>query len=290
MLVNVLRRACIIFVIGLLLNWFPFYHKHISDLRIFGVLQRIALAFLGAGLLIVFTTTTRTIIIAIITLLVGHWVLLYSFGGADPYALESNMSGAVDVMLFGERHVYKGFGIPFDPEGLIGTLSGIAHVLVGYVIGRYALAFGVPDLKTLKALAVVAAGFILGGLLWSTVLPINKPLWTGSYVLYTTGIVTAIWALLIWIIDLKQVHNWSFVFRVFGRNPLISFILSIFFVKVFIYLIKIQDTTFYNWAYTHIFQSVFGDYPGSLMYAVSFTFFIWVFAYVLYRKGKVIKV
>ena len=193
-------------------------------------------------------------------------------------------------MLFGESHVYKGFGIPFDPEGLLGTLPGTAHVLSGYIIGRYLLRQGTPEPKHLRNATLTALAMIAAGLLWDIVFPINKPLWTGSYVLYTTGIISIIWILLILIIDLRQYHKWSFVFRVFGRNPLVSFMLSILFVKIFIYLIKINGTSVYGWTYKQLFQSIFGNYFGSFMFALSFTFLIWLFAYGLHRKGKIIKV
>ncbi len=287
---KVIKRAGIIFLIGLLLNWFPFYNKHITDLRIFGVLQRIALAFLGAGLCILLLRKKQWILVTVLVLLLGHWALLYVFGGSNPYTLEGNIGRKVDLLLFGENHMYKGFGIPFDPEGLVGTISSIAQVLLGYVIAGYTLSGSIPTNKKIVSVAGLAVFLILTGWIWGFVYPVNKPLWTGSYVLYTSGIVTLIWVLLIWVIDLKKQERWAFVFKVFGRNPLISFVISILLVKIYIYIFRFEGSNLYSWSYNTVFQPVFGNYFGSFMYAFCFTWLIWLMAYWLYRKGKIIKI
>lgn len=289
-LLKLLKRAALIFLIGLLLNWFPFYKTNIADLRIFGVLQRIALAFLVAGICIVLLQKTRHLIVSFAVLLLGHWALLYFLGGDAPYSLEGNFSNVLDKALFGEGHLYGGFGIPFDPEGLLGTLSSAGQVILGYIIGKRTLKNGIPDLPQTKKLAILAVVLIFAGQLWNIVYPINKPLWTGSYVLYTSGIITVVWALLIWAIDIQKQNQWTLVFRVFGQNPLVSYMLSVLLVKIFIYVFKIGDTSLLGWSYQHIFQPVFDNYFGSLMFALCFTFFIWLFAYGLYRKGKIIKI
>lgn len=284
------KRAVLIFLIGLLLNWFPFYRTHISDLRIFGVLQRIALAFLLGGAIIASVRKTRLLLGAFALLLLGHWAILYFAGGDAPYSLEGNFSNVLDRTLFGDRHLYKGFGIPFEPEGLLGTLSSAGQVILGYLIGKTTLKNGIPGPVQLRNLVVLSLVLMASGLLWDLIYPINKPLWTGSYVFFSSGIVTAMWGLFIWIIDLQKQSRWTFVFRVFGQNPLISYILSGIIAKIFIYLIPVGETSLMGWVYQYIFQPVFGNYAGSLMFALSFTFFIWLFAYALYRKGKIIKV
>ncbi|MGS2760796.1 acyltransferase family protein [Sinomicrobium sp. M5D2P9] len=289
-LLKLLKRAALIFLIGLLLNWFPFYRTNIADLRVFGVLQRIALAFLVAGVCITLLQRTGYLIFSIAALLLGHWAILYFAGGDAPYSLEGNFGNVLDTALLGERHLYKGFGIPFDPEGLLGTLSSAGQVLLGYVIGKSVLKSGAPGLSQVKKLALLALCFILAGQLWNFIYPINKPLWTGSYVFFTTGIITALWALFIWVIDIKKVSDWTLVFRVFGQNPLASYMLSVLVVKIFIYVIRIGDTSLMGWSYQNIFRPVFDNYLGSLMFALTFTFFIWLFAYGLYRKGKIIKI
>lgn len=287
---KILKRTFYIFLIGLLLNWFPFYNTHISDLRIFGVLQRIALAFMGAGLLIAFIKKTNLLVVTAMALMLLHWAILFVFGGDNPFSLEGNIGRTIDLKLLGETHLYGGFGIPFDPEGLLGTLSSIAQVIIGFLLGKKITSSYPAEASMVKFTVMVSVGLLVSGYLIGYVYPINKPLWTGSYVLYTSGIIGLVLALLIWIIDVKKQEKWTYVFKVYGLNPLISYIMSIFVVKIFLYLIKIDGQNLYAWLYEHIYQANFGNYFGSFLFALSFVMFIWLFAYALYRKGKIIKV
>ena len=293
---KIIWRGALIFLIGVLLNWFPFYHKHISDLRIFGVLQRIALSFLGAGLLVVALRKIPWLIGAAAVLMLSHWGLLYYFGTGDPYALTTNFNGILDLMIMHPDHIYGGFkdavgeSVLFDPEGLLGTMTGIAHVLLGYVIGSKVLASGKPRLPEIKWLAMLDILFIAAAKLWDLTLPINKPLWTGSYVLYTIGILSLVWAALIWILDIKHWTGWAYIFRAFGKNPLISYILSGLLVKLCYTVFIVDGVGLNTWMYANFFQPVFGDSLGSFIYALSYTLLIWLFAWWLYRRGKVIKI
>ena len=290
LITKIFKRAFLIFLIGLLLNWFPFYQKNISDLRIFGVLQRIALAFLGAGILIAFLRKSKYLIIAAFTLMLAHWAILVAFGGETPFALETNVGRTIDLWLLGENHLYGGFGIPFDPEGLLGTLSSIAQVVIGYLLGKKITATHPANWATVKFTLLASVGLLVAGYVLGLVYPINKPLWTGSYVLYTSGIIGLILSCLIWVIDILKIDRWAYVFKVYGLNPLISYILSVFVVKIFLYIIKIDGQNLYAWLYEHVFQAAFGNYLGSFLYALSFVLGIWLFALWLYKKGKVIKV
>lgn len=282
---KIVKRAGLIFLIGLLLNWFPFYHKHISDLRIFGVLQRIALSFLVAGLIIHLFKKRNLLVVSAIALLVIHTAILYLFGGEDPLSLEGNFSGQLDILLVGKEHVYGGFGIPFDPEGLLGTLTGAAHVIIAYLIMQWLTVH-----NDNKKLLVLGVAMILSGLLLDLVLPINKPLWTASYVIYTIGILTTIWCIIRYIVDERKIDKWTYVFKVFGRNPLISYALSVIFSKILYQVIKLENGSGYSWLYKNIFQNTFGDYLGSLFFAISFTLFTWLFALILFKRKIIIKV
>lgn len=288
-IMKVVKRTALIFAVGLFLNWFPFHHKHISDLRILGVLQRIALAFGGAGLLIIFLKDRIKLGIAAAILLFGYWALMYCCGTGDPYSLEGNLATWFDPLVLGVDHVYKGFGIPFDPEGLVSTIPGIAHVLIGYFIGL-SIQNG-EDNKSGILRYLFGTGLILTGLglIWNLGFPINKPIWTSSYVLLTTGLGTLLLMMLTWLIDIKKWTKWTYVFRVFGLNPLASYVLSGLFVKLFIYTIKWDGGNAYSWLYESIFQPILGNMNGSLAFALTYTFFIWLFAWVLYRKKMVIK-
>ena len=285
---KVLKRTALIFLVGLLLNWFPFFNKHIENLRILGVLQRIALAYGGASLLIIFAGR-KWIINKILLILIAYWAMLYWMGlPGDPYSLEGNFASDLDIMIFGESHVYKGFGIPFDPEGLFSTLPAVATVLIGYWIGIL-IQSRRKVINKIKTILPYAVGGIIVGLLWNQILPINKPLWTSSYVVYTAGIGTAIFAILLFLIDLKGFTSWTYPFRVFGLNPLISYVMSGIFVKIFLYVIFIGESNFYGYAYSTFFQPVFGNYFGSLMFALSLLLLVWIIAWQLYRRKVIIK-
>lgn len=286
---KVVRRTGMIFLVGLLLNWFPFYHKHISDLRIFGVLQRIALAYLLSGLLISALNDKKKIGIVAGLLLLVHWGALLAFGGSDPFSLEGNIGRNIDLWLFGESHVYKGFGIPFDPEGLLGTLSSAAQIMVGFLFCQLLLYRKAATLHMVRGTLLTSLVFLLVGYAWGTVYPINKPLWTGSYALYTSGIVGLLLGVLIWVIDLKKQHGWTYPFRVFGLNPLVSFVLSIVLVKIMLYVLKFESGNLYFLIYTELFQPLFGNYLGSFLFAVTIALLVWTFAWMLYRKGRIIK-
>ncbi len=286
---KIIKRALIIFGIGVFLNWFPFQIPF-SELRYFGVLQRIALAYLGAAICITFLKKKIPIALTAILLMLLHWVLLYIFGPEKTYLeLADTYSRHLDINLFGANHIYGGYGMPFDPEGLLGTLSSISQVILGYLTAQWVLSQVEFNTKVVGKMAGIGISAILIGLILNLAYPINKPLWTGSYVFYTSGIITLIWTALAWIVDIKNIKKWTFIFKVFGRNPLISYVLSILFVKIFIDVVKISDTNLYSWLYTNVYQSIFGNNFGSLMFALSFTLFIWLFAYGLHRKNMIIK-
>ena len=286
---KIIYRTGLIFLIGLLLNWFPFYHKNIHDLRIFGVLQRIALSYFLASTTLLISKNWKFIGIAAVILMLAHWAILYYFGVGDPYSLNGNVSHKIDLFLVGESHLYHGFGQAFDPEGLLGTLTGAAQVLLGYLIG-YQITSRHVDNDTITLLIIAGALFLGVGILWSQVLPLNKPLWTGSYVLYTSGILTLVLYGLSRVIDIHQKKKWTFPFQVFGLNPLISYIISCVIVRILLYVIKTDETNGYSWLFDNIFQPAFGDYAGSLLFAFFVTGVVWLIALWMFRKNIVVKV
>jgi predicted acyltransferase len=285
LLVKTWKRAGIIFLIGLMLNWFPFYHLNIADLRIMGVLQRIALAY-GIGGTIVLLFNMRDIIVAIVVILLGYQILLLGYG-QNPYSLEDNLARYIDLMILGENHVYGGFGIPFDPEGLLHSFPAAINVVLGYLLGN--MIFSKDKKELVKTLSILGIAFIIIGIAWGFFFPINKPLWTSSYVLYTVGIGSVIWALLIYIIDIVKLERWTYLFRVFGRNPLASYVLSGLIVKI-LFRIKIGDSNLYSYFYHKIMVPLFGNMNGSLATAILYVMFIWFFAWLLYKNNKIIKI
>lgn len=286
---KVIKRGLLIFLVGLALNWFPFYHKSFSDLRLFGVLQRIGISFAGAGLLIIGIRNQKYLKGTTLAILIAYWLLLLIFGQGDPYSLEGNLSNRIDLFLFGEQHLYKGFGRAFDPEGLFSSLPGIAHVLIGYFIGKLIYDQRKDKYEILKRLLAFGLILIGTGQLWDLILPINKPLWTSSYVLYTCGLACMVLLTLIAILDIKKWTKWAYPFRVFGLNPLISYVLSVLFIKINIYFITIGDSNLYNYLYASFYKSIGSPELGSFLQALSFSTFIWFFAWLLYRKNRIIK-
>lgn len=285
LLIKTWKRAAIIFLIGILLNWFPFYHLNIGNLRIMGVLQRIALAY-GIGGTIVLIFKMREIIIASAVILLGYQVLLLGYG-QDPYSLEDNLARYIDLIVFGENHVYGGFGIPFDPEGLLHSFPAAINVVLGYLLGN--MVFSKDKKELVKTLSIVGIALIIMGISWGFFFPINKPLWTSSYVLYTVGIGSVLWALLTYIIDILKWEQWTYIFRVFGRNPLASYVLSGLVIKL-LTRIDIGENNLYSFFYNKLMVPIFGNLNGSLATAIVYVMFIWFFAWLLYRKNKIIKI
>ncbi|MBO3097805.1 acyltransferase family protein [Gelidibacter pelagius] len=289
---KIIKRTIIIFLIGLALNLYPYFN--FEKVRIMGVLQRIALAY-GVGAMLCLALNRRRLLIVLTTILLGYWALLYFGAASDPYSLEENIARRFDLFLFGENHIYKGFGIPFDPEGVLSSLPAVGTVIIGYLIGQ------VVDIETslklkIKKLLIYGVVMVILGWTWSLVFPLNKPLWTSSYVLYTAGLGTLFLALLIFIIDDRQYKIWAKPFVHFGSNPLFIFVFSGIYVKTISYLIKIpvsgssNPISLYNYLYSKVFAPLFGNMNGSLMFAVSHIIVFWLICYLLYRKKIFIKI
>ncbi|NLA16221.1 MAG: DUF5009 domain-containing protein [Bacteroidales bacterium] len=306
--VKLYKRALLIFLTGLLLQAFPFVPtrkipdltfwenvaRYYSNLRIFGVLQRIAMAYALGGTLALWLKKPRRISWAFVAVLLLHWVLLYAFGGEDPYGRETNFARTVDLFLLGPNHLYRGYGLPFDPEGLLGMISGAGTVLMGYLAG-------VRIRKSPEKIHAVGSLYTWGlvglgaGMVWSIWLPINKPLWTSSYVLYAGGWTLLMLAFFIYLIDIKEKGKWFLPFRALGLNPLFAFVMAGLFSKILGGMIHwtSQDGTYYSplsWLYKNVFAAVLGNNPaGSLAYAIFYVTVFTLLAIFLYKKKIIIK-
>ena len=291
-LLRVGKRTLLIFLIGLFINSFPQWMTDYSHLRIMGVLQRIAIAY-GLAALIVLAFSRKTIAWLGAGILLVYWAIIYFAGGADPYSLEGNVTIPFDSAILGTNHLYKGFGIAFDPEGLLSSLPAIVTVLIGYFAGvmiKETQKNRVPGKLLLYGVAATVLGYV-----WGLAFPINKPLWTSSYVLYTAGLGAMLFALLIFIIDLKGYKKWTSFFVVFGMNPLFIFALSGLWAKALYRLIRIPDgdggtMAGSTWLYQNVFEPLAGSMNGSLLYALTHIFFFWLIGYVLYKNKVFIKV
>lgn len=288
-----IKRTFIIFLIGFLLYAFPFYNKQVEDLRIMGVLQRIALAYGFAALIVIFVRDHRKIIYVSLGLLLGYWLLLYSGISKDPYELNSNLVGIVDRWLLGESHLWQGKGLAFDPEGLLSTIPSIAHVLLGYLCGKWINQTNNQSnlIRNMLGVGVIA---IIIGWTWGLVFPINKSLWTSSFVIYTSGIAVIVLAIFIWLIDMKKIKKWAWPFLVFGSNSIFAYVLSSL-LSTILWTVttskgKEHSESLYNYLFTDVFASNFGNMNGSLLFAISVVVVCWLVTYALYRKSIFLKI
>ena len=278
---KVIRRTLLLFSIGLAINWLD--HAIEGDLLCFGhlrvwaVLQRIALCY---GIVSVFALTIdhRWIAPTIIALLVGYTIILLWGNGYSED--ESNILARIDRSLFGYEHLYH--KSPVDPEGLLGTIPSVAHVLVGFYCGRLIKQCEAVADKVL-ALFFLGATLSLSGYLLSYGLPLNKRIWSPSYVMVTCGMAASLLALLMTIIDIHGQRRWATVFHVFGINPLFLYVAS----EVFAILFSAWGVS--ETVYEAIHSVVIHPQSASLCYALSFVAFNFLLGYILYRLHLYIK-
>ncbi|MFN8291631.1 MAG: heparan-alpha-glucosaminide N-acetyltransferase domain-containing protein [Chitinophagaceae bacterium] len=295
---KILKRTVIIFLLGYLMYWFPFVHWNdqgglemnpIANTRIMGVLQRIALGYFFGALLIRYGKE-KNAVRAAASFLVIYWLLLLFFSSDnDPYGMLTNAGTRLDLWLFGENHLYHGEGVAFDPEGLLSTLPSIANVVFGYAAGKWIVEKG-KTWEGLAKLLLTGASLVALALLWHTVFPINKKLWTGSFVLLTAGIDCILLSALAYVIDFRQKTKWTWFFQVPGKNPLFVYLLSeLGATLLWFFHTGENKQPLYSWIYQHIFQPA-GDYAGSFLFAVSFMLCCWGVGYFLDKKKIYIRV
>jgi predicted acyltransferase len=291
-LLKIGKRTLLIFAIGLFLNSFPQWSADFSKLRVMGVLQRIALAY-GVSALLVLSLNRKYLLYISGLILLVYWGLVVWIGGSDPYSLAGNPASAVDSAILGVNHLYKGFGIPFDPEGIFSTLPAIVTVLIGYLAGS--VIKETSRTKVAGKLALLGALAVGLGAIWAIWFPISKPIWSSSYVLFTAGWAAMLLGLLIWLIDMKGYSGWTSFFVVFGVNPLFIFAASGLWGRILGRMIQVPmaDGKFVSgssWIYNHLFVPVAGDLNGSLLYAISHVVVFWLLGYILYKRNIFIKV
>lgn len=293
---KVLKRSLLIFGIGLFLSAFPFVYrtggelalKDLNNMRIMGVLQRIALCYLFASLVIHYFKLKKSLIIGGIILL-GYWAIMWFFGDApDPYALKTNAALKFDKMIFPAVNLWSGFGIPFDPEGLLSTLPAIVNVIFGYAAGVFIQKSG-NNFKTVWHLAIAAVVFIGIGLVWDIYFPINKGIWTSSFVMYSTGWTLLLLAALIWIIEVAGFKRWTYFFEAFGKNPLFIYVMSGLVITL-MNIIYVNGRALKPLLYEKFYLSWLGDYNASLLFAISYMVLMWLLGYWLDKRKIYIKV
>ena len=281
-LFRIFRRVAAIFIIGILLKMFPHFGRDLGSLRIMGVLQRIALAY-GIAAILALSIKREQLWILIGATLLFYWGVLFVFGGSNPYSIESNLVRTIDIAILGKQHLYTGFGIAFDPEGLLSTLPAVITIITGYYAGSITGKGSKGGPAILKLILIGAASIGLG-LAWDLLLPINKPLWTSSYVLYTSGISMVIYALLYLISDVLKFRGWEGPLNHFGVNALVAYILSVLWTKTLMIIPAGSTGSLYTWLYSGICVPLAGDLNGSLLFAIMQVVIIWVPVYLLFRK------
>ena len=305
---KILKRTIVIFAIGLGLAWFSMFCRTWNSLsaeeisffsrlgqsiwtfdhiRILGVMQRLALCY-GATAIVALTMKHKHIPYLIATLLIGYFILLVTGNGFEYNS--TNILSVVDRAVLGEAHMYKDNGI--DPEGLLSTIPAIAHVLIGFCVGK--LLMEVKDIREkLERLFLIGTILTFAGFLLSYGCPFNKKIWSPTFVLVTCGLGSSFLALLVWIIDIKGYKKWSRFFESFGVNPLFIYVLAdvlAILLGVITVTYQGENTSLQQVFYAGVLQPVFGNESGSLAYAILFVLLNWAIGYILYKKKIYIKI
>ncbi|MEG3972738.1 heparan-alpha-glucosaminide N-acetyltransferase domain-containing protein [Microcoleus sp. T2B6] len=298
---RIARRAAILFILGLLLNTSSIALdvllnsapvENFGKIRIMGVLQRIGLAYFISAIAILNLSPRNQKLLAV-ALLLGYWgaLTVFAVGGytAGELTPEGNLGGYVDRLILGSQHLYKGG--PFDPEGLLSTLPASVTVLMGYFTGEW---LRVQPIKTRTSINLAIGGLccVVIGHLWGFSFPINKQLWTSSYVVFTAG-----WALLLLAACYETIEvrgwKWGRLFEIMGVNAIFLFVASGIVARI---LLKTHigtgenAPTTYSWIYENWFVPWGGPLNGSLAFAVTAVLFWWLILYGMYRRGWAIKI
>ncbi|MBK5722447.1 DUF5009 domain-containing protein [Dysgonomonas sp. Marseille-P4677] len=309
-LFKIIKRTIIIFLIGVGLSWFSIsfstyrslqaedigflerFFKAISNfehIRILGVMQRLALTYCVASIVAI-TVKHKYIPHIIAVTLIGYFLLLLFGNGFE--RSEQNIISIVDQAVLGIDHMYKDSGLALDPEGLLSTIPAIAHVLIGFCCGAVLMTIK-DNQQRITQLFIIGTILAFAGFLLSYGCPINKKIWSPTFVLATCGLASLLLALLIWIIDIKGYKRWSVFFESFGVNPLFIYVLA----GVIAILAGQPFFTYENELisakkiiYSVVLQPSFGDYFGSLLYAILFVSICWLVGNILYKKKIYIKI
>lgn len=309
---KIFKRSFVIFFIGLFINWFSLcfrtYHAlatenldlgqrllqaitNFENLRILGVMQRLALSYCAASVIAV-CVKHKYIPYLIAVAFIGYFILLLS---GDGFVLsEQNILAIIDNKILGISHTYMDGDIHLDPEGLMSTIPAIAHVLIGFCAGKLLLSNKGNKNEQAQILFIFGAILTFSGFLLSYGCPISKKIWTPTFALVTCGLASTLLALLIWVVDVKGKKKWSVFFESFGVNPLFTYVVGgiISILLNGIYIGGTEETTksIKSHIYTDGLQPILGDLLGSLSYALLYVGLIWLIGNYLYKKQIYIKI
>lgn len=281
---KIVKRTVVIFCIGLFLNLLAksvfTHHLNFEELRYLGVMQRLAIGY-GVTSLVAITVKHKYFPAIILVTLAVYFLLLAMGNGFNLSA--TNIVARFDVWALGTSHMYHDGGMAFDPEGLLSTLPAVCHVMVGFYCGK--LLFSAKDNdEKIQRLFLVGTILTFAGFLLSYGCPINKKVWSPTFVITTCGLASSFLALLIWIIDIKGYQGWCVFFRSFGVNPLFIYV----FAEIMGILLGATGASVF--IYEKVLVPVLGNYPGSLAYALLYVLFCWSIVHILYKKGIYVKI
>ncbi|MFI5362926.1 MAG: acyltransferase family protein [Elusimicrobiota bacterium] len=287
-----LKRSAILFALGLFLNGFPFFQ--LENLRIMGVLQRIAVCYLAASVVTIECGWGAQAAWAV-GLLFVYWAAMtwYPVPGVGPGVWEKgrNFSAYVDGLVL-QGHMWAQTKT-WDPEGTVSTLPAVSTTLFGALTGRWLVESRSSEGRKAAALALAGCAGMAIGAVWSLVLPINKNLWTSSYSVFMAGFALVILGGCYYLIEARNLRGWTLPFDVFGKNSILVFVLSGVLGRTIIYWkisslgrAKAVKTILYN----EIFASRLSPYRASVAYAVCFLLLLYLPMWALYKKKIFVKI
>ena len=299
-ILKAVKRAAILFGLGLFLSLYPKIFTEpvnaLANVRIPGVLQRIAVVFLISS--IIFLKASEKNIMRIAAgILILYWIIMTFIPvpgtGFANLEKETNMGAWIDRSILTEAHLWKS-SKTWDPEGILSTLPAIASGLIGVLVGSFLRRSALEDGYKISWLFCTGLMMFIGGMIWSLQFPLNKSLWTGSFVLYTGGLATMILSCCYWIIDVNGYKRYTLPFVVYGKNAITVFFLSGLLPRT-MNMIKLSNADgtevgLQSFLYTNFFSTNFSSINASLAWAIAQICFWFVILYIMYRKHIFIKV
>ncbi len=285
LLAHSLKRSAIIFALGLFLSAYPVFDPHST--RIPGVLQRIALVYLATSVIVLYTRR-KTRYILCLAILLGYWGLMALVPvpghGAGVLTIDGSLAGYIDRKLL-YNHLYMPY--TFDPEGLLSTLPAIASCLFGVFAGEWMQGMGG---ERIRKLLISASILVIAGQIWNIWFPINKHLWTSSYVLLSAGAAMAGLALCYWTIDVRGWRRWAQPFVWYGVNPLALYFFAVMLART-VNQYTIHGTSLRELVFRAFYlRLVANPYVASMLYGLSYVLLFCLIAWALFRKNVFIRV
>ena len=315
---QILRRGAIIFLLGFLfMGLFPFYQwgpiegnpdpsvldriiHRLQHVRIMGVLARIAIVYVIAALLTLRTNLKQQVIIVAV-LLFGYWFAMTvlpvpgegTIGALLLHDKSRNLAAYLDRVILGTNHIWSG-SVTYDPEGVLSTIPAIGTAILGVIAGRWIAMTTRPLIERIAGLFAVGALVMMLGAMWNWVFPINKNLWTSSYVLFTAGMAAVVLATVMWLVEHYNVRWWTKPFVIFGVNPIVAFVGSGVMARLIYTLWKVdyqgQSQSIQSVIHQVLFLSWLPPRAASLAFALTFVLFWLGILTLLYRRNIILKV